>query len=80
MYIPVVIMTRLSIRECMAIGKSSHKTAKWSYLDHPVRTSPRKDNLLLLKVSLRITSSHAKLLPTKKLKYSVSRIIFQLSQ
>jgi len=40
------MMTRFSIRECIAIGKSSHKTAKWSYLDHPVSTNPRKDNLL----------------------------------
>ena len=63
-FLPEVMMTRFSIRECIAIGKSSHKTAKWSYLDHPVSTNPRKDNLLVLRVSLLITSSHAKLLPT----------------
>ena len=44
--LPEVMMTRFSIKECIAIGKSSHKTAKWSYLDHPVSTNPRKDNLL----------------------------------
>ena len=63
-FLPWVTTTRLSRREGRAMGKSSQRTAKWSYLDHPVKTKPRKLSLLVLNVSRLMTSNQARLFPT----------------
>ena len=58
--LPWAIITKFKINEGIATGNNSHNTAKWSYLDHPVRTKPLNDTFPELSVSRLITSSHAR--------------------
>ena len=58
--LPWAIITKFKINEGIATGNNSHNTAKWSYLDHPVRTKPLNDTFPELSVSRLITSSQAR--------------------